>query len=193
MPFPVAHSLVGASVAAAWRPQDSIGRDWKILLFAALLAVCPDFDFFFVWVLHLGRSWHRGFTHSIAFALAAGCLMLTVMGMSRVREAMTYGSAVLSHGLLDFSTTKRGGGVELFWPLSTARVKLGLIGISEFGLKRQPLLDTIMDVIKDSLIELVEFAPLLLIVLLLRRSLSASFRPSYGEEEGDIKAPVNKL
>lgn len=46
MPFPVAHSLVGASVAAAWRPQDSIGRDWKILLFAALLAVCPDFDFF---------------------------------------------------------------------------------------------------------------------------------------------------
>ena len=42
MPFPVAHSLIGASVGAA---IDRRSEAFWILLLSALLGVCPDFDY----------------------------------------------------------------------------------------------------------------------------------------------------
>jgi hypothetical protein len=42
MPFPVAHSLIGASVGAAIDRRSE--AFWQILLLSALLGVCPDFD-----------------------------------------------------------------------------------------------------------------------------------------------------
>lgn len=182
MPFPVAHGLVGASVVAVWRPEESLSRDWKALLFGAVLAVCPDLDFFFVWILHW-RGWHRGFTHSIMFALISGCLMWAVLGTSRLREAAAYGSAVLSHALLDFSTTKLGSGVELLWPFSIERFKLGVVSLSEFGLQHALLRDTLKTMFKAGLVEFLIFAPLLLIILWLRKIVSPMFRSEVGAME----------
>lgn len=167
MPLPISHSLVGASVAALVRPQTSIRQDWLVLLSAAFLAVAPDFDFFLVWGLHLSRGLHRGPTHSIFLALIVTSLLLIGTGFSRIKSVLACGVAFMSHGILDFATTKIGGGVELLWPFSDERLKLGVVGFSEF-----PHGFNLVEVIKSGLIELVAFAPILLIVLLLREYLT---------------------
>ena len=169
MPLPVAHALVGASVVAAWQPKGALSRDWKPLVYGAALAITPDLDLALLWSLGLSTSWHRSFTHSIAFAVAVGCLVAVAVGRSRIREAIAYGSALLSHGLLDFLATKKYPGVELFWPVSTHRFKLGLSGISEFGVRDYPLAAIIIDWLKPCLTELVIFGPIFLAIILLKR------------------------
>lgn len=173
MPLPIAHGLVGASTVAAARPRNTIKRDWLMLVAGAVLAIIPDFDFFPSVVLHASRSWHRGFTHSILMAVIVFGFLLLVLGTSRLKESVAFVVAYLSHGLLDWATTKRGGGVELLWPFSTERFKLGLIGFSEFthGF-------ALPEMIKDGLIEFAVFTPLLLIILLLRERLFSNKSPT---------------
>ena len=172
MPLPIAHGLIGASCVAAWQPQTALSSNRKALVYGAALAICPDLDLLFLWPLGLDISWHRSFTHSITFALAVGCLAAVVLGRSRIREAIAYGSAVLSHGVLDFLAAKKYFGVELFWPLSTQRFKLGVFGISEFGTRDYPLAAVIIDWLRPCLLELVIFAPVFLLVVLLKRKAS---------------------
>ena len=163
MPLPIAHSLVGAGVAALSRPQNSLKRDWRVLLLAAFLAVTPDFDFFLIWAGISGHEAHRGPTHSILFALAVTLLLAISAGFSYLRSVLACGAALLSHGILDFLTTRQGRGVELLWPFSDERLKLGVIGFSEF-----PHGFHLLEIVKSSLIELIVFAPLLLAMLLIR-------------------------
>jgi hypothetical protein len=82
--------------------------------------------------------------------------------------------ALLSHGLLDFTTTRAGGGVELLWPFTSERFKLGLIGLSEFGLKHQTRLESLMEMLKGCALELLIFGPVFLAILLFRHRLNAS-------------------
>ena len=169
MPLPVAHSLVGASLAALWRPKVSLSRDWKALAFAGFLAVAPDFDFAFVWGLHWW-GFHRGPTHSIIFAVCAVIIALAVFGVSYLRDILMYGCALLSHGLLDFATTTYGGGVKLFWPFMQQRFKLRIFSLSEFGISRQTRFDQLLGMLSYCLIELLIFLPIFLIILWLKRS-----------------------
>ena len=162
MPLPISHGLVGASAVALWRLHGSLSSDWHKLLLGAFLAISPDFDLFLDWGFHI-RGLHRGFTHSILMAVIVSSLVLSILGWSQIKNALAYGTAFLTHGLLDFSTTKIGGGVQLLWPFIDDRFKLGLIGFSEF-----PYGFPLREIIKSSLIELLIFAPMLLIVLLLR-------------------------
>jgi hypothetical protein len=162
MPLPVSHSLVGASVIALLLPPGTLRQNWLILLFGAFLANSPDFDFFFVWVLHIGVDWHRSFTHSVFFTLAVTCLILLIAGFSRIRF-------VLAYAILDFLTTTRGGGVELLFPFSSERLKLGVFSLSEF---EQGFY--ISEIIKAGLVELLIFTPIFLAVLWLRDYFSDS-------------------
>ena len=162
MPLPFAHGLVGAGVVAALHPNPS-RRRFAPLVFGALLANCADLDFALVFLAH-DRSYHRGFTHSLAFALALCVAMLALSGRARLREALAYGLAYGSHALLDYSTTKFGGGVELLWPFSAERFGLGFVGLSELP-SRMPR----VGVLKAALLEIILFAPLLACVLLARR------------------------
>lgn len=165
MPLPIAHGLVGASVVAAIHPQPA-RRFFMPLLAGAFLANAADFDFLLVFGLGF-RGWHRSFTHSIAFALAV-CLMFALyFGRRRIREAAAYGLAFASHAFLDFVTTKEGGGLELLWPFSTERLKLGWWGLSELP-SRLPA----AEVLKDLALEAALFAPPFLLILLLRRTLA---------------------
>lgn len=167
MPLPIAHSLAGASVVALARPRGSIATDWRLLLLGGFLAVTPDFDFLLIWTLHVSRSLHRGPTHSIFFALVVAALMLMVAGFSRGGAVLACGAAFLSHGVLDFLTTKRGGGVKLLWPFSDERFKLGVVGFSEF-----PHGFNLVELLKASAIELIVFTPILLTVLVVREYFS---------------------
>jgi membrane-bound metal-dependent hydrolase YbcI (DUF457 family) len=61
-----------------------------------------------------------------------GCLIFAGTAFTGIRKALALTTAFLSHGILDFLTTKYAGGVELFYPFSNERVKLGIFGVSEF-------------------------------------------------------------
>ena len=159
--MPVAHCLVGASLVAALLPRRP--RYWLALAAGAGLANAADLDFLFV-VIFRSRAWHRGFTHSLVFALAVFLCFLLALGRARAREAVAYGLAYASHVLLDFATTKDGGGLELLWPFSTDRLGLRWWGLSELP-SRLPL----AEILKFLSLEFVLFAPPLLFLILLRR------------------------
>ena len=168
MPLPFAHGLVGAGIVAALHPRPS-RRRFAPLLVGALLANCADLDFVLVALAH-DRSYHRGFTHSLAFSLAFCVAMLAVFGRARLREALAYGLAYASHAPLDYSTTKLGGGLELLWPFSSERFGLGLFGLSEIPSRMPPA-----GILKAALLEILLFAPLLASVLFVRRLVRARF------------------
>ena len=163
MPMPVAHSLVGAGLVAAVLPRAGRARYWVWLAAGAALANAADLDFILSFALR-SRGWHRGFTHSLAFALVVCVCFLLALGRARAREAAAYGLAYASHALLDFATTVRGGGVELFWPFTSERFGLRWWGLSEIP-SRLPA----AEVLKFLSLEFLLFAPPLLFLILLRR------------------------
>jgi membrane-bound metal-dependent hydrolase YbcI (DUF457 family) len=162
MPLPVAHGLLGASIVAAVHPQPTKHYCMPFLA-GAFLANAADLDFFLVFIYH-SKAWHRGFSHSITLAIIV-CLMLVLyLGMQHFREAIAYGLAFVSHGILDYVTTKNGGGVELLWPFSSERLVFGLIGLSEL-----PSSLSAMQILKALLVESAIFAPLLILMIGLRK------------------------
>lgn len=163
MPLPIAHGLVGASIVAALHPRPTSSRYYMPLLIGAILANCADLDFFLVWARH-SKTWHRAFTHSFLFGLIVCLATLALLGGSRIKEAVAYGLAFLSHGVLDYLTAKKGGGVELLWPISTERLKLDLVGLSEVPSRMQ-----VTELLMAILVEFTVFAPMLIAVLLMRR------------------------
>jgi membrane-bound metal-dependent hydrolase YbcI (DUF457 family) len=160
--MPVAHGLVGAGLAAALHPQPFARRN-AALLVAFALANCPDLDFILVFAFHT-RAWHRAFTHSLFFALAVSFCMLAALGWRRRAEVLAYGLAFASHGLLDFATTKVGGGVELLWPFTNERYALRAFGLSEL-----PSRITAGEMLSYMLVEVLIFLPPFLVVYLWRR------------------------
>jgi inner membrane protein len=163
MPLPIAHGLTGAGLVAALHPAPATRRYRLALLAGAFLANAPDFDFALVWASGSG-AWHRGFTHSLAFAAALGLVFAAALGRGRRREAVGYGLAYASHGVLDWALMKLGGGVELLWPFSGERFGLGLWGLSEIPSRLPP-----SQVMKSLLVELLLFGPPFALVLWLRR------------------------
>jgi inner membrane protein len=163
MPLPIAHGLVGAGLAAGLHPRPFSGRLRLPLVAGGLLANSPDFDFLLV-LLTRDNSWHRGFTHSLAFAAALGLAGLLAFGRAHARAVAAYCAAYASHVLLDFATTKIGGGVELLWPITAERYGLRLFGLSEIPSQLPPggLLNAL-------LLEVLIFAPPLAAVVLLRK------------------------
>ena len=173
MPLPVAHGLLGASIVAAASPQ-AINRFWAPLFVGAVLANAADLDFFLVFTLH-SRAWHRGFSHSIMLALVVCLLIVLALGRQHVREAIAYGLAFASHGILDYVTTKAGGGVELLWPFSSDRFVLGWVGLSELPSKL-PTTGIVISLV----VEFMLFAPLLMLVLGLRKYVRRDARRTEG-------------
>jgi len=162
--MPVAHGLVGASLVAAVLPRAGREREWRrALLAGAALANAADLDFSLVFVFG-SRGWHRGFTHSLVFALAVFVCLLLALGRRRARVAVGLGLAYASHALLDFATTRQGGGLELFWPFSFERFGLRWWGLSEIPSRLPPA-----EILNFLFLEFVLFAPPLLLLILLRR------------------------
>jgi inner membrane protein len=162
MPLPVAHSLAGAAAVAAVRGREGTRRRYYLALLAgAALANAADLDFILVFALG-SRGWHRGFTHSLVFALAVCAAFLLALGVRRA--AAGYGLAYATHALLDFATTREGGGLELLWPFSAERFGLRRFGLSEIPSRVPPA-----ELFRFVCVEFAVFAPLLLAVLLWRR------------------------
>jgi membrane-bound metal-dependent hydrolase YbcI (DUF457 family) len=165
MPYPIAHACLGAGIVAAILPGSTKKKSIVApLMIGAALAIAADCDLFFVWFMHM-EGVHRSFSHSLPFAVVIGILIAVALGRAQLRLAIAYSLAFMSHGLLDYATTahKYGTGVELFWPFSTERMKLGWFDIHSLlqgSGAYSPLI--------SNLVEFAIFVPPLAAVLLLK-------------------------
>jgi inner membrane protein len=117
-------------------------KNLKLLLFLAILSsILPDAD---VIAFKLGIAYdhplgHRGFSHSILFALLwAGLVSFWLGKKDKWIYFLVLFFSTLSHGLLDAMTTG-GRGVGFFIPFSNERyffpwrpIKVSPIGIEDF-------------------------------------------------------------
>ena len=169
MPLPVAHGLLGASVAAALH-QSVDARSWRALLLCAFLGICPDFDYALNWLGISGGGWHHGFTHSFLFALILGLIAAIVFDERKARSVFIFSSATFSHALLDFLITESRG-VALWWPFTDQRYKLKVPNPIDYTWRSGSLWEAAADLLKISLTELIIFAPMLIAVLFIKRLL----------------------
>ncbi len=95
-----------------WKKQPLEHTTWFFLLFGALL---PDVDFLLDWTL--GTEFHRTFTHSLLFVVAAPVVAYVILKLWHSPEAPTaalaLGMGITTHLLLDMIASH---GVPLFWP-----------------------------------------------------------------------------
>lgn len=166
MPLPLAHALVGASTAAALSPA-SRARAWKRILIGAFLGVTPDFDYALNFMRISGGGWHHGFTHSIVFALLAGLVTTLIFGEWRLRSFVVFSGATASHTLLDYLITESYG-VALWWPFTDYRYKLRLPNPIDYTWGDASIAEAIAGILRITLIEFAIFAPVFLLVMLLR-------------------------
>ena len=124
MPMTTTHALVplAAALALTKRPVP-----WKLVAAAAFAAAAPDIDGLSKHFLHM-PPWsmysHRGATHSLFVALAAGLVAALFHRRLDVRPltaGIVIAAATASHGLLDMMTD-RGMPVAYLWPLSSVRL-----------------------------------------------------------------------
>ncbi|MFK7832856.1 MAG: metal-dependent hydrolase [Winogradskyella sp.] len=131
------HGLVAYTVSKVIDAKES-----KLLLFLAIgSAMLPDLD---VLAFKLGISYghplgHRGFTHSIIFALFWSLLLSYLFGKKRkIVFSIVLFLSTQSHGILDAMTTG-GKGVGFLIPVDNSRyffpfrpIKVSPIGVKEF-------------------------------------------------------------
>ena len=127
------HAVVGLGIAQLYVPGR---RRWLYWTVAALLAVFPDFDAFSS-AAYGALLGHRGFTHSLVFALWLALLAasLTFRHVRGSFWALTgiFFLAAASHGLLD-AFTRGGVAIPFFWPVTAERYgNWGPIPVSDLG------------------------------------------------------------
>lgn len=101
-------------------------KNYKVLFLCLLASVFPDFDVisFKLGIPYEHMLGHRGFTHSILFAVlfALTCLLafLKENASEKIKLFFLFFIAMMSHGFLDM-LTNGGLGVGLFIPFSSER------------------------------------------------------------------------
>lgn len=138
----ISHAVAAVAIGSVAGPPHAPAR---LRAAAIACAVIPDLDAigFRLGVPYGSVFGHRGFTHSILFALltAAAAMAVTARGVEpdpENRVLLTLGLAALSHGLLD-AATNGGLGVAFFSPFSNHRyffpmrpIEVSPIGIRPF-------------------------------------------------------------
>ena len=117
------HIVASSAIGLAGFPQKA---GWKALALAGICATIPDAD---VLGFHYGISYtsiwgHRGWTHSLTFALVFGTFVAWVFYRQEKdwwKMALWLVLATASHPLLDMLTTG-GMGCALWWPFSEERL-----------------------------------------------------------------------
>ncbi|MFZ0612287.1 MAG: metal-dependent hydrolase [Desulfobacterales bacterium] len=117
MPLPLGHAAIGLATYEASTGTSAFGR-WKSFVFIVLLANLPDIDVLIGLLLKWnGSAYHRGPTHSLAFALFGGLLAfhcgrrwLKIAQFGYLRSVLL----ILSHVVADAVFTDSP--VSFFWP-----------------------------------------------------------------------------
>ncbi len=141
MPTIIAHSVFAVSLAHVFKHTSLPLRFWVLALGCSML---PDIDVIgFSLGVKYGEFWgHRGFSHSLTFALATSLLVVLLAFYQeqyrplRLRLVVFFFLVTASHGLFD-SMTNGGLGIAFFSPFDDARYFLPLrpIQVSPIGLR----------------------------------------------------------
>ncbi|TNE68080.1 MAG: metal-dependent hydrolase [Bacteroidetes bacterium] len=133
------HIAAAAAIGYSGFPKKTAG---KALLLAGICAAIPDADVLaFRFGIPYESEWgHRGFTHSIVFALFLGTLVAWLFYHRQKdwwKMASWFILATVSHPLLDMLTTG-GLGCALWWPFSTERLffPIQVIRVSPLSIDR---------------------------------------------------------
>lgn len=139
MPTILSHPAVPLGLAVA---LGSANVSSRLLAAGVFASVIPDLDVlgFRLGIAYSHELGHRGFTHSLAFAVALA--MVAVVFANRLKSRPQHAFAFVfvacaSHGLLDMLTTG-GHGIALFWPFSEERFfwPVQIIEVSTLNLRR---------------------------------------------------------
>lgn len=140
MPTILSHPAVPLAIGLGLG-QNIIPR--RLLVAGIFASMLPDLDVltFRFGVAYGSAFGHRGFTHSLVFALAialAGTAACGFFKATPVKSFLFLFAAIASHGMLD-AFTNGGHGVEFLWPFSTRRffaayqvIQVSPIGVSRF-------------------------------------------------------------
>jgi membrane-bound metal-dependent hydrolase YbcI (DUF457 family) len=114
MPSPIGHALGG--IAAGWDAGKR--QNLRAACILAVVAIAPDLDLF------LGD--HRGISHSLGAACAAG--LVALVAARRPRWALAVALAWGSHVLLDWlsNDTRPPIGVMALWPFTATYYKAAI-------------------------------------------------------------------
>ncbi len=138
------HIIIPIALKIAGR-KNSI--PWRLLFLGMFLSVAPDFDSIaFKFGIPYESQWgHRGFTHSIVFAIVVAlvCSRFSKSFLAKPKTVFLFSFlSMLSHSLLD-ALTNGGLGVALFWPFDSERyflpwrvIEVSPISISRFFTER---------------------------------------------------------
>jgi inner membrane protein len=127
------HAFVGVALGAVFARRRLPVPFWGL---AALPPIVPDFDIFSP--AYYGDPWgHRGFTHSLLFALAVGLVAAGLTFRSfkvRFWDLLGFFFVITaSHGILD-ALTNGGYGIPFLWPFSDRRFgPMGPIQVQDIG------------------------------------------------------------
>lgn len=112
----------------------------RLAIVCVLLSLLPDADVIgFAFGIPYASAWgHRGFTHSLSFALLAGLIASLFFQEKRRLVFFLAAASTFSHPLMDM-LTDGGLGVALWWPFDTSRyffpirpVAVSPLGIGNF-------------------------------------------------------------
>lgn len=135
-------SVFGHSLAAYTIAKVANRKSGRLLIVLAILSsILPDIDViaFQLQIPYGHPLGHRGFTHSILFAVIWSVLIAILLGKNKkILFAIILFFSTISHGILDAFTTG-GKGVGFFIPFNNARhffpnriIKVSPITINEF-------------------------------------------------------------
>jgi inner membrane protein len=119
------HIAVPAILYASFK-SDTV--NFRLFVLAAVCSVFPDMDVIgFKFGIPYGSQWgHRGFTHSLFFALCLASFLTIFHRQLRSKPWAVFGLcfvSCVSHAFLD-AMTNGGLGVALYWPFSSGRIFL---------------------------------------------------------------------
>ena len=117
------HIAVSAVLYASFKSETV---NFKLFLMAAVCSVFPDIDVigFKLGIPYESQWGHRGFTHSLVFALCLAYLLTYFHRQLRSKPWPVFCLCFVScasHGFLD-AMTNGGLGVALYWPFSLERI-----------------------------------------------------------------------
>jgi len=130
------HSAVGYTLT---KLMDNKNLKW-LLLAAIISTILPDFDVisFKLGIPYIHPLGHRGFTHSILFALLWALLLMSTLGrQNKTLWFLVIFLSTVSHGILDAMTTG-GRGIGFFIPFNNDRFffPFQVIRVSPLGFKK---------------------------------------------------------
>jgi len=119
------HAFAAYAIGSGFKKESDL---WKFNLLGIFCAVIPDADVIsFRFGVSYGDFWgHRGFTHSICFAIFLAVLISTLFYFKDFlkpvfwKYVLFFSICSISHGLLDMMTDG-GMGVALFSPIDNTR------------------------------------------------------------------------